>query len=127
MKFSGKLLWELIEPCTQRISKVKEFLEDVDSSITYDIVPITDMYGPTKEDPTFEMIVVSEETKRGGDKVNEIRLQNNLSKLDVYVVKLAVDENHNEEYEENKISSSNQRTRLLGTRLQPPVSLLQNA
>jgi len=127
MKFSGKILWELIEPCTQRISKVKEFLEDVDSSITYDIVPITDMYGPTKEDPTFEMIVVSEETKRGGDKVNEIRLQNNLSKLDVYVVKLAVDEHHNEEYEENKISSSNQRTRLLGTRLQPPVSLLQNA
>ncbi|KAH0948898.1 hypothetical protein HN011_006343 [Eciton burchellii] len=116
---SGKLLWELIEPCTQRISKVKEFLEDVDSSITYDVVPITDMYGPTKENPAFEMIVVSEETKRGGDKVNEIRLQNNLSKLDVYVVKLAADEHHNE-YEENKISSSNQRIRLLGTRLQPP-------
>ncbi|EZA48353.1 hypothetical protein DMN91_008338 [Ooceraea biroi] len=116
---SGKLLWELIEPCTQRISEVKEFLEDVDSSITYNVVPIEDMYGPTKEDPTLEMIVVSEETKRGGDKVNELRLQKNLSKLDIYVVELAVDECHNK-HEEAKISSSNQRIRLLGKRLQPP-------
>lgn len=118
--FLGKLLWELIQPCNQRISNVKEFLEDVDSSITYDVVPITDMYGPTKEDPSLEMIVVSEETKRGGDKINELRSQKNLSLLDIYVVELAVDECHNK-YEEAKISSSNHRIRLLGTRLRAPV------
>lgn len=123
--FLGKLLWELIQPCTQRINGIKEFLEDVDPSITYNIVPINDLYGPTKEDPTLEMIVVSEETKRGGDKINELRLQKNLSKLDIYLVKLAADECHSE-IEEAKISSSNHRIRLLGTRLQAPVSVLQN-
>lgn len=100
-------------------------MEDVDSSITYNIVPITDMYGPTKEDPMLEMIVVSEETKRGAAKVNELRLQKNLSKLDIHMVELAHDEDHNK-YEEAKISSSNHRIRLLGTRLQLPVSFLLN-
>ncbi|XP_046825866.1 bifunctional coenzyme A synthase [Vespa crabro] len=113
---TGKLLWELIEPCSKRITDVKDFLEDVDSSLTYDIVPINDMYGPTKDDPTFEMIVVSEETRRGGDKVNSLRLQKNLNELVIHEVKLLADENHRA-YEENKISSSNQRIRLLGKRL----------
>ncbi|XP_012537652.1 bifunctional coenzyme A synthase [Monomorium pharaonis] len=114
---TSKILWELIQPCTQRIREVEEFLEDVDSSITPNVVPIDDMYGPTKEDPTLEMLVVSEETKRGGDKINELRMQKGLSKLDIYTVELAIDENHNEN-EEEKISSSNHRRRLLGTKLQ---------
>jgi len=113
-------LWELIQPCTQRIIKVEDFLEDVDSSISYNVVPINDIYGPTKEDPTLEMIVVSEETKRGGDKINELRLQKDLNKLDIHVVELADDEDH-EKHEEAKISSSNHRMRLLGTRLKDPV------
>ncbi|KOC60160.1 Bifunctional coenzyme A synthase [Habropoda laboriosa] len=116
---SGKLLGELIEPCSTRILKLKEFLEDVDSTLTYNVVPINDMYGPTKYDPTMELIVVSEETKRGADKVNELRAKNNLNKLDIHVTKLINDENHRK-HEETKISSSNQRIRLLGTKLQAP-------
>ncbi|CAD1473918.1 unnamed protein product, partial [Heterotrigona itama] len=116
---SAKLLWELIEPCSTRISNLNNFLEDIDSTITYNIVAINDMYGPTKYDPTFEMIVVSEETKRGGDKVNEMREKNNLNKLDIHVVKLISEENH-KSHEESKISSSNQRIRLLGTKLRTP-------
>lgn len=115
---SKKVLWELIEPCYTRIQNLKNFLEDIDSTLAYDIVPIKDMYGPTKDDPTFEMIVVSEETKGGGDKVNEARVQNNLNKLDVHVVQLVHDENYRS-HEETKISSSNQRIRLLGTHLRP--------
>ncbi|XP_012273059.1 bifunctional coenzyme A synthase [Orussus abietinus] len=116
---SGKILWELIEPCSKRISVVKDFLEDVDPTLKYDVVPINDIYGPTKDDPTFEMIVVSEETKRGGDKVNELRQQKGLSKLDVHVVELVKDQLC-QEHEEAKISSSNHRMRLLGTRLRRP-------
>lgn len=118
---SGKLLWELIQPCSQRISNITNFLEDVDPSLTYNVVPITDMYGPTKDDPTFDMLVVSEETKRGGDKVNSLRLQRNLNELVIHEVKLLADENH-KEYEESKVSSSNQRIRLLGTRLGKPIN-----
>lgn len=80
------------------------------------------MYGPTKDDPTFEMIVVSEETKRGGDKVNEMRARNGLNELDIHVVKLVRDEDCRE-HEENKISSSNNRIRLLGTHLQAAVRM----
>ncbi|XP_078047620.1 bifunctional Phosphopantetheine adenylyltransferase - Dephospho-CoA kinase [Augochlora pura] len=115
----GKLLWELIEPCSTRISNVKDFLEDIDSTLIYDVVEINDMYGPTKHDPTFELLVVSEETKRGGDKVNEMRMQKNLCTLDIHVVELVKDENYRA-HEESKISSTNNRIRLLGTRLRPP-------
>lgn len=96
-------------------------MEDIDSSITLEVVAIDDMYGPTKEDPALEMIVVSQETKRGGDKVNEMRYKKNLSKLDVHVVELANDDHPHSENEEAKISSSNHRIRLLGTRLKAPV------
>lgn len=120
--FLEKILWELIEPCSVRINCLKDFTEDVDSCLSYDVKPILDMYGPTKEDPTFEMIVVSEETKKGGEMVNEKRQENNLKPLDIHIVKLIEDTNH-QENEEAKISSSNNRIRLLGTRLKQPVSL----
>ena len=83
------------------------------------------MYGPTKDDPSFDMIVVSEETKKGGDMVNVKRAENNLKKLDIHVVKLVEDSNH-QEHEEIKISSSNHRMRLLGTRLKEPVSIYKS-
>lgn len=123
--FLGKTLWELIEPCSLRISSLKDFVEDVDPCILYNIVPISDMYGPTKNDPNFEMIVVSEETKKGGDLVNDKRLENGLKKLDIYIVKLIEDTNALE-HEEKKISSSNNRMHLLGTRLKKPVSMIKN-
>ncbi|XP_066596883.1 bifunctional coenzyme A synthase isoform X2 [Prorops nasuta] len=116
---SSKLLWELIEPCSNRIMNVKDFLEDVDSSLIYDILPIDDMYGPTKSDPNLDMIVVSEETERGGEKVNEYRAKLSMNILDIHIVKLLSDQK-SKPYEEKKISSSNQRIRLLGRRLKNP-------
>lgn len=102
---------------------LNDFVQDVDPSLKYGIIPITDLYGPTKEDPNFELLIVSEETKKGGDLINEKRTENNLKKLDVYTVKLIKDlycKNH----EESKISSSNERMRMLGTRLKKPVTCL---
>jgi len=71
----------------------------------------------------IQLLVVSTETYKGGLKVNEVRLQNNLSTLDIHKVELleAVPEyTDEEEKEEEKISSSNGRMRLLGTRLTVP-------
>jgi phosphopantetheine adenylyltransferase/dephospho-CoA kinase len=69
----------------------------------------------------IQMIVVSTETYKGGLKVNELRSQNNLSILDIHTVDIleAVPE-HTGDEEEEKISSSNSRMRLLGTRLKEP-------
>jgi hypothetical protein len=45
----------MIEPLIDRISSVEDFLQDIDPTLQYQIVPISDPFGPTKEDPTFEV------------------------------------------------------------------------
>lgn len=68
------------------------------------------------------MIVVSEETLRGATKINEKRVENGLKPMDVHVIGLAHDEQaQSSQEEELKISSSNQRIRMLGTLIKPPT------
>lgn len=57
---------ELIIPIDQRIQQVKTYLYNTKRNLTYDVVPITDPYGPTITDPTIDGIVVSKETLKGG-------------------------------------------------------------
>lgn len=45
---SAKLLHELILPVEKRIKDVREFLQDIDHTLSYEIVPIQDPFGPTK-------------------------------------------------------------------------------
>nr|CAG4642601.1 EOG090X0864 [Evadne anonyx] len=93
---------------------------DVEPRLEYCIVPITDPYGPTAYDPDLELLVVSEETLKGGAKVNQLRKEKGLKILDVYPIPL-VNDNHASKWEENKISSSSIRIRLLGSYIQPPT------
>ena len=65
------------------------------------------------------MIVVSEETLNGGNKVNQLRKEKNLSTLDIYPISL-IDDTQATSGEESKISSSSLRKRLLGSHLKPP-------
>ncbi|XP_031638702.1 bifunctional coenzyme A synthase [Contarinia nasturtii] len=116
----SKLLHELIQPVKTRISVVRDFLETIDNTLIYEVVPIQDSFGPTKTVPDLDVIIVSAETYRGGEKVNEIREANNLKKLQIHCIDIIELEN-NEEGKENKISSSNQRMDLLGTRLKKPI------
>ncbi|XP_046994570.1 bifunctional coenzyme A synthase isoform X2 [Schistocerca americana] len=123
----SKKLWELIAPCCKRMSSVEDFLNDVEPNLEYNVVPITDPYGPTRTDPTLQMIVVSAETYKGGLKVNDLRRENGLSQLDIHTVELLeplCGVSHPEE--ELKISSSNERMRLLGTQLKLPEEKLQS-
>ncbi|XP_055625507.1 bifunctional coenzyme A synthase [Toxorhynchites rutilus septentrionalis] len=114
----SKRLWELILPVEQRIAEVRDFLEEIDTTIRYEAVPIRDPFGPTATDPNMDLIVVSTETARGGAKVNELRVKNGLNQLEVYTIDLLDDESTVDD-KEDKISSSNQRMDLLGTRLKP--------
>ncbi|KAI4457236.1 dephospho-coa kinase-related [Holotrichia oblita] len=113
----SKTLWELIEPIENRIKGVRDFLEDVNPEIIHNIVPISDMYGPAKDDPTMDVIVVSTETERGGYKVNEMRSNCGLQPLEVAIVDL-IQEPNPAENEEAKISSSTRRIRTLGKVIQ---------
>lgn len=114
-----KVLMELIEPYELRAAKLREFLEDVKPSLHYDIVPLVDPYGPSITDPDLQCLVVSEETRRGGEAVNKKRLENGLPELALYEILLMKDPEHSQN-EEEKISSSSLRQRLLGTLLRPP-------
>ncbi|XP_050684664.1 bifunctional coenzyme A synthase isoform X1 [Leptidea sinapis] len=115
----SKTLWELIQPIEERIAAVYDFLTDIDPDLEYNVVPISDMYGPTKDDPRLQLLVLSEETARAAGKINDKRKENGLKELEVFTIGLAKDERKAAE-EEAKLSSSNQRMRLLGTFLRPP-------
>ncbi|NXJ05428.1 COASY synthase, partial [Odontophorus gujanensis] len=114
-----KVLRELIEPYEMRAAKLREFLADVKPSVLYDIVPLGDPYGPAVTDPELRCIVVSEETRRGGEAVNKKRIENGLTALELFEIELMEDPHHGHN-EEEKISSSSLRQRLLGTLLRPP-------
>lgn len=113
------MLPELILPIGRRIQNVIDFLVDTDSTLTYEVVPISDPFGPTKSDPELDMIVVSAETKRGGEKVNELRAANGLNELDIHCIELVELESEDAD-KELKVSSSNQRMDLLGSKLKLP-------
>ncbi|XP_015741199.1 bifunctional coenzyme A synthase-like isoform X2 [Coturnix japonica] len=114
-----KVLRELIEPYELRVAKLREFLADVQPSVLYDIVPLGDPYGPAITDPELRCIVVSEETRKGGEAVNKKRIENGLAALELFEIELMEDPQHSLS-EEEKISSSSLRQRLLGTLLRPP-------
>lgn len=113
-----KSLPELIQSTPVRIDSVVQFIETVKPQIGHRVVPITDMFGPTITDPDLQCIVVSDETKKGGDIVNQERQKKGYSALDVYVIDLVQDQCHGQ-FEEAKISSSSLRKRLLGTLINP--------
>lgn len=69
--------------------------------------------------PFHQLLVASEETLRGAYKVNQLRQQKGLGILDIHPISL-IGDSHATAEEEDKISSSSLRKRLLGTRLRPP-------
>ncbi|ESO00545.1 hypothetical protein HELRODRAFT_82715 [Helobdella robusta] len=114
-----KFLSDLIEPTEQRISVLNSFLTDIQPNLKYNIIPITDMFGPSTTDPTIDCLVVSEETTKGGDMVNDERVKKGLSKLHIEVVQLVMNDSDCG-HDDRKISSSNIRKQLLGTLLRTP-------
>ncbi|CAG9773804.1 unnamed protein product [Ceutorhynchus assimilis] len=114
----SKILWELIQDIDTRIEKVNDFVTDVCPELTYDIMKISDPFGPAIVDPTMGMIMVSEETVRGGELINEIRRTKNLEELKIVAINF-IEEPNPQPKEEHKVSSSNLRLRLLGTLIKP--------
>ncbi|XP_036613318.1 bifunctional coenzyme A synthase isoform X2 [Trichosurus vulpecula] len=96
----NKVLRELLQPYEDRVKHLSEFLVDMKPSLVFDIVPLLDPYGPAGTDPSLECLVGIEE-------------------LALYQILLLKNPDHSES-EEDKVSSSSFRQRLLGTLLQPP-------
>ena len=131
-----------MESLEQRIGKVKDFINDIDPTIEANVVPITDAFGPSIEIENLGVLVVSQETKKGGDMVNQRRVEKGLPKCDIFTIDLIVDEEEQEKHSivipeasedqlddnvpkapfeiESKVSSSIGRFNLLGELLKEP-------
>jgi len=117
----NKTLSELITPVQDRIEGVKEFVNQVRNDVQCNAVEIQNPFGPAIELPELECIVGSQETEKGCLAINSKRKEAGMNELDIHLIELVQDENREQEFEEEKISSSTGRIRLLGTRLAPPL------
>ena len=73
-----------VESCSTRMNNLKNFLKDYPEK--YEILRLDDNYGTTIYDETFDAIVVSKETEKTANKINEIRIENNMDPLAVIVI-----------------------------------------
>ncbi|CEQ42385.1 SPOSA6832_04212 [Sporobolomyces salmonicolor] len=110
----NKKFKEHLEPLQYRISAVEHFIELVRPSLGHQVVAlqvrsfrllagyrlrpvvdeweIQDVYGPTANDPDINALVVSEETRAGGESINNLRASKQLSVLDIWVINLVADD-----------------------------------
>ena len=58
----------------------------MDSSVEYDVLAIRDVCGPTGYEPNIQALIVSKETKKGGDIINEVRREKGMKELEVFVM-----------------------------------------
>jgi len=65
-----KVLKELMQPIHDRLDRVQQFVDDIKPCLQYNIVPITDPFGPAVTDSQLECIVVSAETVPGANSIN---------------------------------------------------------
>ncbi|OLL26137.1 hypothetical protein NEOLI_003039 [Neolecta irregularis DAH-3] len=98
---------EQLEPITLRIAKVKEFLKRLNPVLKYTVVAIRDIYGPTITEKDIQGLVISTETKEGGDRINQERKRKGWNDLLIYEIQL-----YKYEGETEKVSSTTIRINL---------------
>lgn len=114
-------MYELIEPYENRAERVRTFLRDISPRLNSRVVPLHDPFGPTIVEEDVQFLMVSNETMRAGEKINEIRKSKNFPELESHSISLYEETQKESDYEEDKISSSSQRIRILGERIRPAV------
>ncbi|KAH8827021.1 hypothetical protein DL96DRAFT_1669731 [Flagelloscypha sp. PMI_526] len=102
----------ILESLSQRTSRIYSFLTMFKPSIQPDIVPISDVYGPTGWDPNVQGLVVSKETLSGAKAIATHRQKHNLPALETFVIDVisatseSLDHANVEELKEAKMSST---------------------
>ncbi|BGP57292.1 hypothetical protein JCM8202_002869 [Rhodotorula sphaerocarpa] len=79
---------EWLEPLDVRIRHVEDFVALVRPEIECACVPLQDVYGPTADDPEVAALVVSDETRAGGEAINTLRTSHSLQPLRVFCISL---------------------------------------
>jgi len=84
----SKALSELIKPFNERVKIIGDYIRSKARNVRLKIVELTDPYGPTIDDPSIDVIVVSEETLPRAIEINSIREKKGLKPLKIVVVEI---------------------------------------
>ena len=89
-EFAIKSKMRAVNPYDVRKRRLIEFIENSPWSKgkTYEIFPISDMYGPTIKMNDLDVIIVSVETFSGAMKINEERIKRGLKPLVIHVINM---------------------------------------
>jgi len=79
---------EMLEPFETRKAIVLQFLQSLNPQLDYRIVPLGDPNGPADKEPDLEALVVSVETRKGAEVINQSRVKKGMSPLEVIEVEL---------------------------------------
>uniref|UniRef100_A0A914NB14 Dephospho-CoA kinase n=1 Tax=Meloidogyne incognita TaxID=6306 RepID=A0A914NB14_MELIC len=110
-----------MEPIKTRCANVENFVKDISENVNCITVPIYDAFGPAIEDNKCEAIIVSDETIKGAEAVNDKRKEKGLRPLKIHPIKLLGNEQLNDKIlKEIKLSSSAKRREMLGSILKEP-------
>lgn len=90
--FRQKQFAKHIQSYVIRKRALEQFIASKKRSEDVEIVPIRDIYGTTLQDVSLEAIFVTDQTKQGGELVNEARAAAHLPPLRVEIVPLITDE-----------------------------------
>ena len=105
--FLGALGGEVGEAVEGELEDGRKRIVRVVSGVEVEVVELFEPCGPTIEDEEIEVLVLTEETRGGGEFVNKVRKERGMSKLAVEVVSIVGDEGG----EGGKVSSTDARRR----------------
>lgn len=92
-----------LESYEERCEKVQRFITNLKVvNFQIEIYELNDMYGPSGFIDNMDVLFVTEETAKGGKMVNQKRSEKHLKQMDIFVVKLILDDF----YKDQKISST---------------------
>jgi len=75
-----------ITPFEKRVDRLVRFVRELGAPERVKIVKIEDPFGPTVEDPSLEVILVTEAVLNNTFRMNEIRGERGMKKLDIMVL-----------------------------------------
>jgi pantetheine-phosphate adenylyltransferase len=93
-----------IAPYNHRKSRLESWLQSKGALHKVEIVPLEDNWGPAALEEKFEGIIVSQETEKMANELNQVRKKRRVMPLEVIVVSMV------DAYDGNRISSSRIRS-----------------
>ncbi|KXN70694.1 hypothetical protein CONCODRAFT_28921, partial [Conidiobolus coronatus NRRL 28638] len=84
----SKSFGDLLESIDTRIENVAKFLKFFNWGLNVEVAPINDGFGPTITNPDFDTLILTEETAKGGQLVNDKRVELGWQPLKNLVVSL---------------------------------------